>query len=371
MSCLKVTRPERSPGLTFKSPKPPSLPSSPLSSSPRYALKVVTGNSNKELASSVVRELGTELTEARVARFSNGEIDMKIHGDVRGADVFILQPTCSSAECDINSSVMELLLLIHTLRLASAKRVTAVIPHFAYARQDRKSEPRVPISASAIAQLILSQGVDRIVTVDLHCGQIQGFFHNTPVDNLMAFYLFAEYFKMKHGASTKNFAIISPDAGAVEKARQLADRLEASHVVTILKRRVEKNKIDSMQLVGDVTDRVCVVIDDMIDTAGTLVNGVNLLKKHGAKAIYACATHGVLSDPACDRINACAALDEVVVTDSIPQERNVAKSPKIKVLSLAHILAKTIMAIHEETSLSVLFAGATSPATDSKASLVL
>jgi|EP00670_Eutreptiella_braarudii_P000748 ribose-phosphate pyrophosphokinase len=320
-----------------------------------YRLKCVTGNSNRPLAEAVAKKLGVEMCPARVGQFANGEIDIKILGNVRGDDVFVLQPTCASSTTDLNTSVMELLLLIHTLRLASAKRITAVVPHFAYARQDRKTEARVPISASAVAQLLMAMSVDRVVTVDLHCGQIQGFFHNTPVDNLYGYFLFSEYFKMKHGDDTKEFAIVAPDAGAVEKARNLADKLSASHVVTILKRRVEKNKVDSMQIVGDVQGRACIIVDDMIDTAGTMVKGVNLLRDSGATDIYACCTHGIFSDPACERLNNCDALKEMVVTDSIPQELNQAKSSKIKVISLAPLLAKAIRSVHEETSLSSLF----------------
>eukprot|EP00667_Euglena_gracilis_P014459 EG_transcript_14984 len=343
-------------------PIPPSVPrmlpsdAADLKSGKGYRLQLVTGNSNKPLAEAVSRKLGVELTPARVGQFANGEIDIKILGNVRGDDVFILQPTCaSSGSIDLNTSVMELLLLIHTLRLASAKRITAVVPHFAYARQDRKTEARVPISASAVAQLLMAMSVDRVIIVDLHCGQIQGFFHNTPVDNLYGYFLFAEYFMYKYGAKTKEFVIVAPDAGAVEKARNLADKLSASHVVTILKRRVEKNKVDSMQIVGDVAGRACIIVDDMVDTAGTMVKGVCLLKENGATDIYACCTHGVFSDPACERLNACDALKEMIVTDSIPQEANQAKCPKIRVISLAPLLAKAILSVHEETSLSLLF----------------
>jgi len=331
-----------------------------------YRLQLVTGNSNRPLAEAVSRRLNVELTPARVGQFANGEIDIKVLGNVRGDDVFILQPTCASDSVDLNTSVMELLLLIHTLRLASAKRITAVVPHFAYARQDRKTEARVPISASAVAQLLMAMSVDRVIIVDLHCGQIQGFFHNTPVDNLYGYYLFAEYFLIKYGHRAKEFVIVAPDAGAVEKARNLADKLSASHVVTILKRRVEKNKVDSMQIVGDVSGRTCIIVDDMVDTAGTLVKGVGLLADNGATDIFACCTHGIFSDPACERINACDALKEMIVTDSIPQERNQAKCSKIRVISLAPLLAKAIQSVHEETSLSLLFQRSTMPSTPVK-----
>eukprot|EP01012_Entosiphon_sulcatum_P026510 TRINITY_DN3197_c0_g1_i1.p1 TRINITY_DN3197_c0_g1~~TRINITY_DN3197_c0_g1_i1.p1 ORF type:complete len:374 (+),score=96.19 TRINITY_DN3197_c0_g1_i1:71-1192(+) len=330
-------------------------PGSPQGGGQRYAIQLLTGNSNAKLAQAVATELGVELMKARVGTFANGEIDIKIETNVRGNDVFVLQPTCATPDLEINSSVMELLLLVHTLRLASAKRITAVIPHFAYARQDRKTQARVPISASAMAQLIMSMGVDRVVTVDLHCGQIQGFFHNLPVDNLYGYIMFVDYFREKFGDILESVVVVAPDAGAVAHARNMADHLGVSKVVTILKRRVEKNKIDSMQIVGDVADQVCIIIDDMSDTCGTLVKAVTLLKENKASRVFAACTHGIFSDPACDRLNECEALEEIVVTDSIPQDRVVARCPKVRVISLAPLLAKAIERIHEETSLSQLF----------------
>eukprot|EP01002_Notosolenus_urceolatus_P006383 NODE_26_length_3432_cov_6254.953887_g5_i3.p1 GENE.NODE_26_length_3432_cov_6254.953887_g5_i3~~NODE_26_length_3432_cov_6254.953887_g5_i3.p1 ORF type:complete len:355 (+),score=65.71 NODE_26_length_3432_cov_6254.953887_g5_i3:2312-3376(+) len=323
-----------------------------------YGCKLLTGNANPKLAGAIADNLESKMTLSKVGRFSNGEIQIQVLENIRGQDVFIIQPTCYSAEVqDINAAVMELLLLIHTAKLASAKRITAVIPHFAYARQDRKTEARVPISASAVAHLIMSMGVDRVVTVDLHCGQIQGFFHNTPVDNLYALPVFVAYLRKEHPTlDPKQLAIVSPDAGGVERARMLADNMNAESVVTILKRRVEAGKVDSMQIVGDVTDMDCWLIDDMADTCGTLVAACQLLKKNGARSVSALISHGILTDPACKRINDCDALNLVVTTDTIPQDEHLEKCPKkLKVLSMGPLLAQAIRRIHEEQSMTSLF----------------
>lgn len=314
------------------------------------SLALLTGNSNPQLAKDVAAILGIEVRAARVGTFANGEIDIKISDNVRGQDCFIIQPTCTSGEVGVNRSLMELLLLIHTLRLSSARRITAVIPHYGYARQDRKTVSRVPISASAVAKMLTTMGVDGVVTVDLHCGQIQGFFHNCPVADLNPASRFAHY------ATSKNFdlsklVIVAPDAGAVTRARKLADRIGASHIVTILKRRVEAGKVDAMHLAGDVTGCVCVIVDDMIDTAGTLVKAADMLAEHGAVAVHAYATHGIFTNPATDRIMACKPLVEVVVTDSIPQGPITTKCPKVKVISLAPLLADAIHRIHVEESM--------------------
>ena len=251
---------------------------------------------------------------------------------------------------------MELLLLIHTLNLASAKRVTAVVPYFGYARQDRKTKPRVPISASAVSQLIEAMGPHRLVTVDLHCGQIQGFFHHIPVDNLIAEKELVAYLRttLTKRYSVDELAVVSPDAGGVQRAQMVADELHAPAVVTIIKRRAAANQIQSMQIVGNVSGKVCLIVDDIIDTAGTLCKAAGLLKEAGAKEVVAIATHGVFSQGAVDRIEA-SVLTEVVVTDSIPQEENKKRSKKLHVISLAPLLARAIKRIHEEKSLSVLF----------------
>lgn len=313
-------------------------------------LKIVTGNSNPQLASAVAEALQTRTCSSKVGAFANGEIEIKIHENIRGEDVFIVHPTCTNGDCGVNRSVMELLLLIHTLKLSSAKRITAVIPHYGYARQDRKTQSRVPISASAVAKMITELGVDAVVTVDLHCGQIQGFFHSCPVMDLNPAMEFANYSKSNHLNMSK-VVIVAPDAGAVGRARMLADRIGASHIVTILKRRVEAGKIDTMQLVGDVKDRVCIIVDDMIDTAGTLCKAADVLKDHGAEEVHAYATHGILTDPACDRINACDALVEVVVTDSLPVQSRLEKCSKLRVISIASLLAEAILRMHTGESM--------------------
>lgn len=314
-------------------------------------MRIVHGNSNPKLAHDVCQVLGIHPCDARVGKFANGETEIKILESIRGDDVFVFQPTCSNGKSvNVNTAVMELLLLVHTMKLSSARRVIAVIPHYGYARQDRKHTSRVPISASAVAKMTVEMGVDGVVTVDLHCGQIQGFFHGCPVADLNPAVEFAEY------ARTKTFdpntlVVVAPDAGAVTRARRLGDRIGASRIVTILKRRVEANQVESMQLVGEVAGCVCIIADDMIDTGGTLCKAASVLQEYGAKEVHAWATHGILTDPACSKIMACDALVEVVVTDSIPQEENVKKCPKIKIISIARLLAEAIHRIHHEESM--------------------
>eukprot|EP01062_Namystynia_karyoxenos_P011147 TRINITY_DN1396_c0_g1_i1.p1 TRINITY_DN1396_c0_g1~~TRINITY_DN1396_c0_g1_i1.p1 ORF type:complete len:380 (+),score=131.99 TRINITY_DN1396_c0_g1_i1:84-1223(+) len=328
-----------------------------------YRLRIVCGRANRALAEDICKAMRHPLTPVRCGSFANGECSIKVEYNVRGDDVFIIQPTCGSPEIDINSAQVELLLLIHTLRLASVKRITAIVPYFAYARQDRKTKPRVPISASCVAQMLMAMGVDRVMTVDLHCGQIQGFFHNTPVDNLP---MAAEWAHCvlnriceKEGMSVsdtdKQLCIVSPDAGGVERAMQVADRVRAKSVVTILKRRVEANRIDKMEMVGDVSGLVCVIIDDICDTGGTLCKACDLLKEHGAKAVYACITHGILTDPCTSRIMACGALTELITTDSIPKSKEVLECSKVRIVSLAPLLAEAIERTHIEQSLSYIF----------------
>eukprot|EP01061_Rhynchopus_euleeides_P008381 TRINITY_DN17445_c0_g2_i2.p2 TRINITY_DN17445_c0_g2~~TRINITY_DN17445_c0_g2_i2.p2 ORF type:complete len:380 (+),score=169.52 TRINITY_DN17445_c0_g2_i2:47-1186(+) len=329
-----------------------------------YRLRVLCGRANEKLAEDICKMLHQQKTPCRVDQFANGEVSIKVEQNVRGDDVFIIQPTCANDEgVDINTSLMELLLLVHTLRLASAKRITAIVPYFAYARQDRKSRPRTPISASCIAQLLQGMGVDRVITVDLHCGQIQGFFYNTPVDNLPVTAEWARYVQKrvveKEGISdcSEELTIVSPDAGGVERAMQLADKVQAKAVVTILKRRVEANKIERMEMVGDVKGQVCVIVDDICDTGGTLCKAVSLLKEKGAKAVYACITHGILTHPCIDRMNACDALTEMVTTNSLPNESAKEKCPKLHVINIAPLLAEAIERTHTENSLSAIFGG--------------
>lgn len=320
-----------------------------------YNVRLVAGSANKELAEKVAQALGTELEPCIVGRFSDGEIKIEIQHNVRGDDVFIIQPTCPSAEPynGVNTAIMELLLLIHTLKLSSAKRITAVVPYFGYARQDRKTKARVPISAAAVAQLIEAMGPNRVVTVDLHCGQIQGFFHSTPVDNLFAENQFVNYIKEKN-LDMQNVAIVSPDAGGVTRARRLADKLGANQVVTILKRRAVANEIEAMQIVGQIEGFIVIIVDDMIDTAGTLCKAASLLKSKGCLDIYACASHGIFSGPAMQRINN-SVLTEVCVTDSIAQDKNLAECDRLKVVSLVPLISEAIARLHNEKSLSILF----------------
>ena len=312
--------------------------------------KVIGLNSSGQLAQDVAAALGTPPCKARVGQFANGEVDIKVLENVRGEDVFVIASTCQTDAIGVNTSVMELLLMIHTLKLASARRIVAIMPHYGYARQDRKTQSRVPISAAAVAKMITEMGCDNVVTVDLHCGQIEGFFHHCPVANLNPAHEFAEYARKKDFDMAKT-AVVAPDAGAVTRAKALADRIGAAHVVTILKRRVEAGKVEEMQLVGEVKDFRCIIVDDMIDTGGTLVKAANVLKENGAMEVYAFATHGILTDPASERINACDALVEVVVTDSLPQQKRQTQCPKIKVISMAALLAEAITRIHTGQSM--------------------
>jgi len=314
-----------------------------------YKLKIISGNGNIKLAQDISEYLKIPLEDAEVTQFADKEINIHIANNVRGSDIYIIQPTCT----DVNKNLMELLLLIHTLKLSSAKRITAIMPYFGYARQDRKVKPRVPISASAVAQLIEAMGPSRVVTVDLHCGQIQGFFHQTPVDNLFAENEFMRYLQSKNFHPDET-VMVSPDAGGVVRARRLADRIGAVGVVTILKRRALANQVSEMQLVGDVSGKNCIIIDDMIDTGGTLCKAAELLKQSGALDVIACATHGLFNHPAIDSINN-SVLTEVCVTDSIPQEKNVSLCSKLKVISLVPLLSEAIYRLHCEKSLSALF----------------
>eukprot|EP01088_Endostelium_zonatum_P012229 TRINITY_DN26416_c0_g1_i1.p1 TRINITY_DN26416_c0_g1~~TRINITY_DN26416_c0_g1_i1.p1 ORF type:complete len:393 (+),score=91.09 TRINITY_DN26416_c0_g1_i1:86-1180(+) len=330
-----------------------SLPHYSLSDErPPYGIAIVVGTSNPNLGKDICTVLKTNAADSVISTFADGELSIQIDSNIRGTDAFIIQPTCP----DVNKNLMELLLLIHTLNLASAKRVTAVVPYFGYARQDRKTKPRVPISASAVSQLIEAMGPDRLITVDLHCGQIQGFFHHIPVDNLLAEKELVAYLRssLLKKYTLDELAVVSPDAGGVQRAQLVADELSVASVVTIIKRRAAANQIQSMQVVGTVVDKVCLIVDDIIDTAGTLCKAAGLLKDSGAKSVMAIATHGVFSQGAVDRIQA-SVLESVVVTDSIPQYENIAKSKKLHVISLAPLLARAIKRVHEEKSLSVLF----------------
>jgi ribose-phosphate pyrophosphokinase len=308
-------------------------------------LKIFTGNANPELSREIVQALGVELADLMVRQFSDGEIYLQIKENVRGADVFIVQPTCTP----VDRNLMELLLTIDALKRASAERITAVLPYYGYARQDRKDKPRVPISARLVAALLETAGADRVLTLDLHAAQIQGFF-DIPVDHLFAMPVLIEYFRT---VKTPEMTVVSPDAGGVERARAFAKRLNAPLAI-IDKRREEANVAEVMNVVGDVKGRNCLLVDDLIDTAGTLVKGAEALMEKGAASVTACATHAVLSGPAVKRIEE-SCLKEVVVTNSIPLSEAGRQSSRIKSLSVAKLLAEAIRSIHEETSVSVLF----------------
>ncbi len=307
-------------------------------------LKVFAGNANMELAVDICRYLGMELGLSEITRFKDGEIRCKIGETVRGSEVFIVQPLNNpSAE-----HIMELLIMIDAMKRASAKVVCPVIPYFAYARQDRKSQPRDPISAKLLANILTAAGADRVVTLDLHAGQNQGFF-DIPVDNLRGMPIIAEYLLQK---KLEDVIVVSPDVGGVVRSRELADRLNCGLAI-VDKRRPEPNVAQVMHIIGDVEGKTAVLVDDMIDTGGTIVNAAKALIEKGAKAVYACATHAIFSDPAAEILQD-SPLEEVVVTDSIhlPQEKQI---PKLTVLSVAPLLAEAIRRIFEEIPVSMLF----------------
>jgi ribose-phosphate pyrophosphokinase len=308
-------------------------------------LRVFAGNANPALAAEICAELGIVQSQALVKPFSDGEIYLQIQENVRGADVFVIQPTCTP----VDRNLMELLLMIDALKRASAQRITPVLPYYGYARQDRKDRPRVPISARLVAALLETAGASRVLTLDLHAAQIQGFF-DVPVDHLFAMPVMIEYFRAK---GIPDMTVVSPDAGGVERARAFAKRL-SSPLAIIDKRREEANVAEVMNVVGDVDGRHCLLVDDLIDTAGTLVKGAEALLEKGAASVSACATHAVLSGPAVERIEK-SELKEVVFTNSIPLSEAARNSTRIKSLSIAPLMADAIRSIHEETSVSTLF----------------
>jgi ribose-phosphate pyrophosphokinase len=308
-------------------------------------LKVFAGNANLPLADEICEQLELPRSQAMVRHFSDGEIHLQLQENVRGADVFVIQPTCTP----VDRNLMELLLMVDALKRSSAQRITPVLPYYGYARQDRKDKPRVPISARLVAALLETAGADRVLCLDLHAAQIQGFF-DIPVDHLFAMPVMIEYFR---SLDIPALTIVSPDAGGVERARAFAKRLN-SPLAIIDKRREEANVAEVMNVVGDVEGRNCVLVDDLIDTGGTLVKGAEALLEKGAASVSACATHAVLSGPAVSRIEA-SALKEVVFTNSIPLSEEAKKSNRIKSLSIGKLMAAAIKSIHEETSVSNLF----------------
>jgi ribose-phosphate pyrophosphokinase len=308
-------------------------------------IKIFSGNANPALAEEICQNLGLTRGHAQVKAFADGEDNIQIQDNVRGADVFVVQPTCTP----VDHHIMELLFMTHALKLSSAERITAVLPYYGYARQDRKDKPRVPISAKLVATLIEAAGADRVLTLDLHAAQIQGFF-DIPVDHLFGTPVMIDYFKP---LDTPNLTVVSPDAGGVERARAFAKRLNAPLAI-IDKRREEANEAEVMNVIGRVKDCNCLMVDDLVDTAGTLVKATEALLEHGAASVSACATHAVLSGPAVERIEKSSLL-ELVVTNSIPPSKKARQCAKIKTLSVAPLLARAVQSIHEETSVSILF----------------
>jgi ribose-phosphate pyrophosphokinase len=311
-----------------------------------YELKLFTGNANRGLAEEIAQYLHVPLGDAEVSRFSDGEVFVQINENVRGTDVFIIQPTCPP----VNDTLIELLIMTDAFKRASAHRITAVLPYYGYARQDRKVQGRMPISAKLVADLLEAAGIDRVLALDLHAGQIQGFF-SVPVDHLFAGpVVMIDYLRKK---DLKDAVIVAPDAGGVERARAIAKRLSAGLAI-VDKRREGPNSAVAMHLIGDVDGRDAVVIDDMIDTAGTLAQAVGAIQREGARRILACGIHPVLSGPAIERIKA-SPIEEVVVTNSIPLTDDKRTAARITVLTVAPLLGEAIRRIHDEESVSTLF----------------
>ena len=312
-------------------------------------IKIFSGTSNRPLAEAICKEVGTELGNAEVGAFSDGENFVSIYETVRGSDVFVVQSTSSP----VNDNLMELLIMIDALKRASAGRITAVMPYFGYARQDRKTKPRDPISAKLVANLIAEAGADRVLTMDLHANQIQGFF-DIPVDNLLGSPIFVDHFTKKYADCHDDTMVVSPDVGSVSRARAFAQKLNMPLAI-VDKRRQKANSSEVMNIIGDVTDKHVILLDDMVDTGGSLCHAAKALVDIGkAKSVTACATHGLLSGPAIQRI-ADSVIDEVVFLDTIPPKAGVAACEKIRYISVAHMFAEAISHIYEETSVSRLF----------------
>lgn len=310
-------------------------------------IKIFTGNANKETAQEIAAYLNLPLGNAQVGTFSDGEIVVSIGESVRGSDVFLIQSTCQP----VNNNLMELLLMIDGLKRASAARITAVMPYFGYARQDRKTKSRDPISAKLVADVLTTAGADRILTMDLHAAQIQGFF-NIPVDHLLGVPILLPYFEQKFNGNRKDVVVMSPDLGSVTRARNFAEKFESSMAI-VDKRRQKANVSEVMNIIGDVDGKDVILVDDMVDTAGTLCNAAIAAKEHGANHIYACATHGVLSGPAIERIEA-SPIEEIVFLNTVPlpPEKQI---EKIKMLSVAPVFAEAIGRIHSHRPVSPLF----------------
>lgn len=307
-------------------------------------MKVFTGNANPQIATEICDYLGVPLGAAEVKQFSDGEISVEIGENVRGADVFVIQPTCPP----VNDNLMELLIMVDALRRASARRITAVMPYYGYARQDRKVRPRVPITAKAVAEMLMVVGTRRVLSMDLHAGQIQGFF-NIPVDHLYAAPILLEFIRNNF----KDVILVSPDAGGVERTRAFAKRLNAGLAI-VDKRRDQANVCEAENVIGDVRGKTAILLDDMVDTAGTLCNGAEILMQKGAREVHACCSHAVLSGPAIEHLNK-SVIKSLLVTNSIPLREEAKQCEKITVLSVGKLLGEAIKRIHNEDSVSYLF----------------
>jgi ribose-phosphate pyrophosphokinase len=321
----------------------------PLTATGFGELKVFTGSAHPDLAKEIASVLGVQVGQARLRRFPDTEVSFQIDENIRGTDVFVVQPTCATTTGSVDQHLMELMIMTDAFRRSSAARITAVLPYYGYARQDRKDKPRVPISAKLVANVLSASGVNRVLTMDLHKAQIQAFF-DIPVDHLFAAPVIIEYLAR---LDSPKLTIVAPDAGGAERARAYAKRLDAELAV-IDKRRTDDGSAEVMNVIGDVDGRTCIIQDDIVDTAGTITKAAGALKKNGAARVLACAVHGVLSGPAIDRIEK-SPIDTMVVTNTIPQSKVTEACSKIVVLSVARLLGQAIKSIHEETSVSSLF----------------
>ena len=311
-------------------------------------IKIFCGNANQPLAEEICRMMGTKLGEAEVKSFADGEVSVSLYETVRGSDVFVVQSTCKP----VNDNLMELLVMIDALRRASAGRITAVIPYFGYARQDRKAKARDPISAKLVANMITAAGADRVLTMDLHASQIQGFF-DIPVDNLLGNPIFVDYYAKKFGDKCEDMIVVSPDVGSVARARAFAQKLHMQMAI-VNKRRQKANQCEVMNVIGDVKGKDCILFDDMVDTAGSLCNAAKaIVEVGGANKVYACASHGVLSGPAIDRLEA-SNIEELALLDTIPAHAEAARA-RIKYLTVATMFSEAIERTYQEVSISKLF----------------
>ena len=309
------------------------------------SIEILAGNSNKPLAEAIAKELKLSVSDAEVGKFSDGEISISLPKTVRGKDVFIIQSTSTP----VNDNLMELMIMIDACKRASAGRITAVMPYFGYARQDRKARPRDPITAKLVADILTTAGADRVLTMDLHAAQIQGFFE-IPVDHLYGAPLLAKYYKNK---MDKDWVVVSPDVGSVGRARNFAARVDAS-IAIVDKRRPKANAVEVMNIISDIKGKTCLLVDDMIDTAGTICQGAEALIKNGAKEVYACCTHGVFSGPAMERITN-SPIKELAVLDTIDMPESVKNNPKIKTISVAKLFARAITTVYADSSLSAIY----------------